>query len=378
MRIRIFRATSLAAAMAQVRDELGLDALILSTANGNGTVEVTAALEPEDEAEPRPGSKLDLPPADRIASAVAASEPADGRDHAPAHALVRHNLPPALLAALSTTAPETGCSRLFRFGGLPLDADGPPLMLAGPPGAGKTLTVAKLATRLVMDGHRPLVITADEQRAGAVEQLAAFTRLLGLTLIAAGRPEMLARALSRREPRSPVLIDAPGLDLLDPAQDELLAALVAASGAQTALVLPAGIDALEAADVAAAHARRGTGLLVATRLGRHARLGGILAAAHGANLALTEGGTTADVVDGLIALTPAVLATHLWPPLAARDWPSSPAAAPAFPPVAIPAAAAPPPSMPGCGPGREPNRATLALHIAAQAGARAPSWKTSP
>ena len=371
MRIRIFRADSLVAAMAQVRDELGLDALILSTASGDGVVEVTAALEPEDEPEPLPGSGLHLPPADRIApAAVAAPGPAIGS----AHALARHNLPPALLAALETTPLEVGCSRLFRFGRLPLDADGPPLLLAGPPGAGKTLTVAKLATRLVMDGHRPLVITADEQRAGAVEQLAAFTRLLGLTLIAAGRPEMLARALSRREPRSPVLIDAPGLDLLDPVQDELLAALVAASGARTALVLPAGIDPLEAADVAAAHARRGTELLVATRLGRHARLGGILAAAHDGDLALTEAGTTADVVEGLLALTPAVLAAHLPQPLPARDGPSPLAAVPFFPSTAIPAAVTPPPSTPG--------RATLALHIAAQAGAqagvRSPSWKTSP
>ena len=52
MRIRIFRATSLADAMAQVRDELGLDALILGTETRAGLVEVTAALETEDESEP--------------------------------------------------------------------------------------------------------------------------------------------------------------------------------------------------------------------------------------------------------------------------------------------------------------------------------------
>ncbi len=357
MRIRIFRASSLAEAMAQVRDELGLDALILSTAREGGLVEVTAALEPEDEPEP-----FELPLAAAAPDRGCASLAPNSGDP-----LARHNLPPALLSALRSASPEACCSRLFRFGRLPLDADGPPLLLAGPPGAGKTLTVAKLATRLVMDGHRPLVITADEQRAGAVEQLAAFTRLLGLTLIAAGRPETLARALSRREARSPVLIDAPGLDLLDPPQDDLLAGLVTASGARMAVVLPAGLDPLEAVDVAAAHAARGAGLLVATRLGRHARLGGVLAAAHAADLVLTEAGTTADVADGLMALTPAVLAAQLSQPHPVRHQPP-PAVTAAAPAVA------PPP----------PGRGTLALHIAAQSGnaqsgsARVPMWKTNP
>ncbi len=160
----------------------GLDALILGTED-----------EPEPEArfDPPPGLAPDLP-----ASPVSATQAAVS--------LSRHNLPPALLSALEDGPLDAACSRLFRFSRLPLDADGAPLLLAGPPGGGgKTLTIAKPATRLVMEGHRPLVITVDEQRAGAIEQLAAFTRPLGLTLIAAGRPEM--RALGRREALSPVL-----------------------------------------------------------------------------------------------------------------------------------------------------------------------------
>ena len=75
-----------------------------------------------------------------------------------------------------------------------------PLLLVGPPGAGKTLTVARLATRLVMAGITPMVITADGKRAGATEQLAAFTRLLGISLIVASHPVTLGRALTRRQP----------------------------------------------------------------------------------------------------------------------------------------------------------------------------------
>ena len=68
------------------------------------------------------------------------------------------------------------------------------MILLGPPGAGKTLTAAKLAARLCLAGHRPMVITADGRRAGAVEQLAAFTRLLDLDLMVAPHPATVARA----------------------------------------------------------------------------------------------------------------------------------------------------------------------------------------
>ncbi len=71
-------------------------------------------------------------------------------------------------------------------------------MLVGPPGAGKTLTCAKLAARHVLRGAAPGVITADGQRAGASAQLAAFTGVLGLTLAVAPTPATLGKALARR------------------------------------------------------------------------------------------------------------------------------------------------------------------------------------
>lgn len=354
MRIRIFRAPTLAAAMAQVRSELGLDALILSTRSEAGLVEVTAALEPEDEPDLPVSSRLDV----QSGSAIALHS-GDG--------LGRHGLPPFLVAALRQAPLEASCSRLFRFTRLPLDADAPPLLLAGPPGAGKTLTIAKLAARLVMEGHRPLVITADEQRAGAVEQLAAFTRLLGLTLIAAGRPAMIERALTRREPQSPVLIDAPGLDLMDPVQEEQLVGLVAASGARIGLVLPAGLDPAEAAEIAVAHAGVGATLLVATRLDRAGRLGGLLTAAHEADLALTEAGIGSGITDGLTRLTPALIATRLGATEPDRS-------------VARPAPAWLAPDLAPLRAVRDEHiGSALALHIAAQAGtSRLPQWKTNP
>ncbi len=293
MRLKLFQAPNMTEAMALVRSSLGPDALILSTRRVAGEVEVTAALEPA----------LDEPPPPPLA------------DPARDAALAWHGVPPGLVKALAPGRLADALPGTLLFGALPLDGAAP-LLVAGPPGAGKTLTVAKLATRMVMAGRTPLVVTADGQRAGAPEQLAAYTRLLGLTLVVASTPAPLRRALARGQD-APVLIDTPGLDPFDPSARDDLLALAAASGAVTALALPAGLDPAEAHELAEAFAEAGTSLLIATRLDLSRRLGGVLAAAS-ARLTLTEAGTGPGAADGLQPLTPELLASRLTIPPGVR------------------------------------------------------------
>ena len=160
----------------------------------------------------------------------------------------------------------------------------------------------------MLAGRAPLVITADGRRAGAVEQLAAFTRLLGLELVVASHPVTLGRALARRLPSAPVLVDAFGTDPFDPAQREEIAAFAATAEAAVALVVPGGLHPAEAAELASAFAKAGARLLIATRLDQARRLGGLLAAAHAGRLAMVEAGIGPGAADGLTALTPAFLA----------------------------------------------------------------------
>jgi flagellar biosynthesis protein FlhF len=285
MRLKLYRAPAMAQAMARVRAELGEDALILATRRVGDGVEVTAALEPQTPSPP-------LPPADPARLA----------------ALEFHGVPAVLRAALQRGELETALTDTIPFASLPLGES--PLLLVGPPGAGKTLTVARLATRLVMAGVLPMVITADGKRAGAIEQLAAFTRLLGISLVVACHPVTLGRALTRRQNAAPVLVDAPGCNPFDTAQMEELTALAATARATMVLVLAAGLDPAEATDQAQAFAASGARLLVATRLDLARRLGGILAAAS-TGLALTEAGIGPGAADGLLPITPAWLATRL-------------------------------------------------------------------
>jgi flagellar biosynthesis protein FlhF len=286
VRLKLYRAATAGEALARIRAELGADALILNTRRVADGVEITAALEaPEPPPPPAPDTRS-------------------------ADALRYHGVPPLLAQLLAGGSLRAGLAMHLTFEALPLLRGGPPLLLAGPPGAGKTLTVARLATRLVMGGTVPLVATADGRRAGASEQLAAFTRLLGIDLVVAAHPVTLARAIAGRSDGTPALIDLPGSDPFLPQERDELAALAAALGGRVVAVLPAGLDAAEAADLAGAYAEAGARLLVATRLDLARRIGGVLGAAD-AGLALAEAGVGPSAADGLVKLTPELLADRL-------------------------------------------------------------------
>ncbi|WP_439596923.1 GTP-binding protein [Falsiroseomonas sp.] len=297
MKLRVIRAARLSDALAQLRAELGEDAVLLSTRRVAGGVEVTAALDQLDD-EPL----MIAPDAPRA------------RPIPPA--LARHNVPAVLAQRLAEGRLPAALESVLGFAKLPL---GPaPLLLAGPPGAGKTLTTAKLATRLVLAGTRPLLISADGRRAGAAEQLAAFARVLELPLAIANTPSALGKALARRAAGQPVLVDLPGCDPFNPAGARALAAMLEVARGACVLVLPAGLDAEEAAETATAFQLLGCRYLLPTRLDSARRLGSVLAAAA-VGLKLTEAGTGPDASDGLEPLSPEGLARRLAAPPAVQE-----------------------------------------------------------
>jgi flagellar biosynthesis protein FlhF len=290
MRLKIYRAPSITEAMRQMRGDLGADALILSTRKVADGVEVTAAM---DDAEQPP-----------IMEVQQLADPEAVRS------LTYHGAPSALVHRLAEGKLPNTLAQNLAFGALPLDQGSQPIIFSGPPGAGKTLTVARLATRLVLAGTKPFIITADGKRAGAAEQLAAFTRLLGLDLVVASEPVALARALARRQLGAPVLIDMPGGSPFNEAQSQELAAMAATANASIAVVLATGLDAAEACEIATAYATAGAEYLIATRLDVSRRIGSVLAAAM-SGLAMVEAGIGEGAADGLVPMTPAFLAHRL-------------------------------------------------------------------
>ena len=96
----------------------------------------------------------------------------------------------------------------------------------------------------------------------------------------------------------------------DANQADELAALSGTAAATMVVVLPAGLDTAEAADLAQAFAALSATFMIATRLDVARRLGGVLAAAE-RGLILAEAGVGPGAADGLAPLTPELLASRL-------------------------------------------------------------------
>jgi flagellar biosynthesis protein FlhF len=306
MRLRTFTAPTMPEAMALVRRELGPDAIILSTGKGErGGIAVTAAHDA-------------TPPA-----APPLSEPAPDPAEAVHEALFAHGTPARLAEALLAAAVEVpaedpvltlaaGLDAVFAFAPLSHRKPSRPLMLVGPPGAGKTVSVAKLATRAVLAGQKPKLVSWDIVRAGGFAQLEALAGILGLPLHRAESERQLAE-LAAPKGEETVLIDSPGINPYNSSDRAELAAHVAATAAEPVFVLPAGGDAFDAIEMARAFRALGCARLLVTRLDMVHRLGSLLGAAHEARLAFSDAGITPDVAQGLTPLTPVALARLLLP-----------------------------------------------------------------
>ena len=107
----------------------------------------------------------------------------------------------------------------------------------GPPGVGKTTTIAKIAAQARARGARRFrLVAADGYRVGAVEQLRLYADIIGSPFVVARTPDEVTAAVVGS--KLPVLVDTPGLS---PANEEAAAffeALAALPAVQTHLVVP--------------------------------------------------------------------------------------------------------------------------------------------
>ncbi len=186
-------------------------------------------------------------------------------------------------------------------------------MLVGPPGAGKTVSIAKLATRAVLAGRKPLVISSDVIRAGGVAQLESFTCMLGLELQRAESARELAELTAGADQDAVILIDSGGINPYSASDRSELAAYLVAARAEPVLVLPAGGDVFDSIEIAHAFASLGTTRLLTTRLDMVHRLGSQLAAADAAQLSFCDASMTPDIAQGLFPLNPVALALLIMP-----------------------------------------------------------------
>lgn len=336
MRLKSFTAPTMREAMQMVRDTLGEDAIIISTYRGGRGrgVQITAAIEPEPEPKKtRPGSGAPDDGGHNGKAPGSAAAAQHGLGEAPLdstasfdadflhQALLYHGLSPLLTERLCQLAASHGSvdtvlalaaalDHMFAFNPMPVHPQRP-IMLVGPPGAGKTVTVAKLAARAALEGRPVHVMTTDTVRAGAVDQLSCFTDLLETPLHSITSCEELRAAVTAKPAGEALFIDSPGTNPYSESEIKDLAGFVKAIDVEPILLLPAGSDPNEAAEIAQSFAALGVRRLVSTRLDMARRLGGMLTAARGGNIALADVSITPFVAHGLSGINPVALARLL-------------------------------------------------------------------
>lgn len=92
------------------------------------------------------------------------------------------------------------------------DGDRSIVALVGPPGAGKTSTLVKLAVRYGLAARRRTqILTLDTQRIAASEQLRSYAAIAGMAFEEIATPTALFQALEEHSGKEMILIDTPGL-----------------------------------------------------------------------------------------------------------------------------------------------------------------------
>ncbi len=312
MKIKTYTAPTMSEAMDLLRHELGENALIVSTqrlGSGNG-VRLTAAIEETALEEEFNLFYNETPYETEFQKAVRET-------------LTYHALPSALIEKILLYVKEakkknnlvafaSALDTVFDFHPLPEQIKGQAFMLTGAAGAGKTVITGKLATRACLSGRKVGLISADTVRAGATEQLVAFTNILDITLLKARSPQNLhSHIQALKKTCDLIFIDMPAFNPFQQSDMDYLTAYIEAADALPVLVMPAGVDPQESMETAEAFAEAGVIYLLATRLDAARRFGGVLAAAHAGHLTLCEASMSQNITRGLSAINAVSLARLL-------------------------------------------------------------------
>jgi flagellar biosynthesis protein FlhF len=153
--------------------------------------------------------------------------------------------------------------------------------LVGPPGAGKTTTLIKLAARYGLASLKPAqILSADVYRIAAADQLRSLAGILGIGCDIVETPVALAQALEEHRAKDLIFIDTPGLGPNDMEDGADLARLIASHPEiDTHLVLPASMKPSDMARVIERYEMFQPAKLLFTRIDETDRYGALVSEA---------------------------------------------------------------------------------------------------
>ncbi len=318
MHLKTFAAPSLTQAMADVRREMGPDAVIIATGDApDGGVQVRAASDMARVTEPaeqvrdrsvRLAGEADIERGLREDNELDRVIRALGFHRAPgsaAQALIRsaHDLSDGQAVARLAHAIESR----YTFQPLPAVPEHA-VLFAGTPGVGKTSALAKTAARAITAGAVPTLISCDGERAGASDRLQELARRMGAGFRVVDDPREMIDAVDDID--GPVLIDSPAINPFELDDLDMTLAFADSANAEIIYVFDAGLTPEDAEDAASLFASIGASRCIPVKLDCARRLGAILGVGE-TGLAFAQISSTPFIGGGLAPATPLRMARVL-------------------------------------------------------------------
>lgn len=315
MKIKNFIAADIAQAMNRIRDELGPDAVIISSQTlPGGEIQLSAALDDD----------YDLRFDENDEAEIIETAPRFN-DSLLREALEYHGtleiVRDRILAKVRQISAERNlfesrrlleyCFQdMFRYAS-PADTETPVKMFMGTPGSGKSTAIAKTATQAKINGISCCILSTDNVRAGANQQLKAFADILETDFLFCKGERSLYETVNKAKTKYPlVLIDTPGINPFLPEDVKKLTALSESVKCERILTLDAGKNTCEAVEIADIFSEIGAGYLMPTRLDLTRRFGAVLSVASCCELSFCYASVSSHIAKGLAPVNAASLA-HL-------------------------------------------------------------------
>ena len=326
MKLKRFTAPTMPEAIKMIKNDLGDDAVILSTRkiagqNGHKTLEITAAIDktPDNKANSptqqnhtkMAAERQGAQSADAITQALqhaqtGSTAQSDNGGDTLAERLIAHGVNPDITQRIDkavTALMETGfgeedglemvLSKMITFE-TPADIlqKGRPLVFVGPTGAGKTTTLAKLAVSERMHGHKVALVSMDTYKIGGIEQLNIYADALKENLHVAGKEKDFRDIVKDLTEYDLVLADCAGANPFEGSRLQDTQKQIKEVQAATSLVLPGNMNSAEMAALPRAFSPLKPAHLMFTKLDETIFLGGLV------NTAIQSGLPVCFVTDG--------------------------------------------------------------------------------
>jgi len=314
MAVRTYHAEDTQAALLLAQEDFGDNAVILSTEpgpSGHGVQVTISAGDGDDDF----GLLGDLEQEPTKPNAFRAIDTVQ-------QALIYHGVPRSLMNRLLTSA-ETidedlasvalaaALDTVMDFEPLPFKRGHKPILLIGPHGNGTSSFAAKLARSALKAGNQAAVIHWSDENENSQHPHVSTSSIEGLLELRA--VSSLNYALGSVSSKTLKIVDCKGINPFKPRKMEQISDLLKSAYVEPVLVLAAGGEPREAAEIAYVFKTVGVKRIVITRLDASKRFGNILAAADTAGLAIGEATDSPSGEGELLKMNAVALARELIP-----------------------------------------------------------------